>query len=60
MKFFGFQKKVLIKDVARGLRNKGRGEEKRGEKEKLRDRVAFPIENRGKPTSAYLEAPIPI
>ena len=26
----------------------------------LRDRVALPIENRGKPTSAHLEATIPI
>jgi len=54
--------KVLIKDTGGGQRKKGRGlkEENEQKEKRSRDRMAFPIENSGKPTSAYLEAPIPI
>jgi len=47
--------KVLIKDTGGGQRKKGRGlkEENEQKEKRSRDRMAFP-------TSAYLEAPIPI
>ena len=42
----------------RGKEGEGLERGKKAEEKRLRDRVAFPIENRGKPTSAHLKATI--
>ena len=50
------------KGLNEGKGQKGKRLRSRGAKsrDRMRGKVAFPIENRGKPTSAHLEATIPI